>query len=326
MNVEFHYYAIHALALEAGFDADTARIMASASQYVDTSTTALAFDAPQGRVDVAVTQNYVFWDDSVRRDIYLPFHFLPGEPQVSSALRKDGASNPYAVTANSTLAKELLVGAFRDKDPYIMGVALHAFADTWAHQNFAAQSASWNELDSGMSALGLPAAGHLHALSAPDEPDRTWTDSRLVPAKRTVVNTRRFADAARKIFRYFRVFLGKPFDDDDLVVERLASIWADPSRDGRLAEYCIRYDLGPWDAQSWRLAAGAPPDRSPLAGVRHYDKLAWAKAELARALRGGLKAIPVSSSLYQSELYQWHQAATEYRLRAQAALAKRGLL
>ena len=67
MNIEFHYYAVYALALEAGFDEHSAFVLATSSQEVDDSTTALAFDAPRGRVALAVTQHYLFWDEAVDR-------------------------------------------------------------------------------------------------------------------------------------------------------------------------------------------------------------------------------------------------------------------
>ncbi|TFG84359.1 MAG: hypothetical protein E4H20_03400 [Spirochaetales bacterium] len=326
MNVEFHYYAIYALAREAGFTDDFAFRMACSSQYVDAATSPLSFDAPRGRTEMIVTQNYVFWDDSTRNDVYLPFHFLPGNARAAASLRSDSTRNPYAVTPNGEIAKRLLTEAFRDKDPYLMGIAAHAFCDTWAHQNFSGLMESWNDLGTGSAAGSLPPAGHLHALAAPDEPDRRWMDSRLKPEARSIVNRDRYREAARKIFRYFRVFLARPFDDDELVVDRLSEIWLEPSREGRLAEYTIRYDATPWDAALWRRSAGAPIDGSALSGIRHYDKYAWAKSELARALRGGeAKIIPVGSELYASDLYRWNEAAIEHRRRAQAAIAAEGL-
>jgi len=325
MNVEFHYYAIHALALEAGFGDADAAVLASASQYVDASTTPLAFDAPRGAVRMAVTQNYVFWDESIRRDVYLPFHFLPGDAGESSARRADGTRNAYAVTPNGETARELLVAALKERDLYLIGIALHSFADTWAHQNFSGLLEEWNDLDSRSGAFGLPPAGHLQAMTSPDDPARVWEDPRLVPGSRRVVNRERFMAAAKKIFRYLRVYLRRPFDDEDLVLEGLASIWSSPSAEERVADCTIKWGTPPWDPGAWRTEAGAPPDRSPLAGIRHYDKLAWAKSELSRGLSREEAPIRVDSSFYASSLYHWHEAAMEHRSRAQSMLERRGL-
>ncbi|MBU1079897.1 MAG: hypothetical protein KKB59_05355, partial [Spirochaetes bacterium] len=321
MNIEFHYYAVYALALEAGFDERTAFLMAQSSQEVDASTSPLSFEAPRSRVDVAVTQNYLFWDDSVRRDIYLPFHFVPGDPDAAAAARADGERNPYLVTPNSDAVKSLLVAAFKDKDPYLMGVAAHAFADSWAHQNFCGLLDPSNALGSQSAASGLPPAGHLQALRSPDEPDARWDDPRLAPDRRTVVNAERFAAAAKKLFRYMRVYLGRSFNDDELVVARLEAIWAKGSKDERLSDYVICWNIRPYEPRLWRREAGAPEDRSPFAGIRHYDKVAWAKGQLS-----GLAGIPVSrpvqasSSFYGTDLYRWHEAALEHRKRALAIM------
>ncbi len=326
MNAEFHYYAIYALALEAGFDEERAFIISNSSQEIDASTTPLAFDTPSGRVDIIVSQNYLFWDDSVKRDIYLPFHFIPGDAKAASSARLDGRTNPYAVTPNSDAAKELLVSALRDKDPYLIGIALHTFADTWAHQNFCALMGGWNDIGGSSLASSLPPAGHLQALSAPDEPSVSWEDSRLVPDRSFVVNRVRFAEAARKIFRYMRVFLGKGFGDDELIVAKLEALWAKPDRDERLSDYVICWNLRPYEKMLWRSEAGAPEDSSPFAGIRHYDKLAWAKAQLARA-SGSTSAPPVTvpASFRQGALYRWHEAALEHRRRALAIIERNGL-
>jgi len=325
MNIEFHYYAVHILALEAGFDERTAFIMANSSQEIDASTMPAAFDAPRGLVDVAVTQNYLFWDDAVSRGIYLPFHFIPGDPAQSSSVRADGRRNKYAVTPNSASAKELLVAALRDKDPYLAGIALHTFADTWAHQNFSGLLDDWNDIGSTSMAAGLPPAGHLQALSSPDEPDARWQDGRLVPEQRLVVNRNRFSAAATKIFRYLRVYLGRSFNDDELVVARLDAIWAKPSRDERLSDYVLCWDVRPYEPGLWRREAGAPENRSAFASLRHYDKLAWAKSELLRSMGENPPSYQVDSGFYSSRLYHWHEAAMEHRSRALHAISQRGL-
>ncbi|HAE23613.1 MAG TPA: hypothetical protein DCG47_15035, partial [Spirochaetaceae bacterium] len=171
----------------------------------------------------------------------------------------------------------------------------------------------------------LPPAGHLQALARPDAPDGLWRDDRLKPGYRDIVNRNRFASAARKIYRYLRVYLGKPFTDDELIVEPLARIWGSPARDERIADYLIEFGVEPWDKELWRREAGAPGDDSPLAGLRHYDKLAWAKAELTRAFAREPDAIQVGSAFYSSHLYRWNEAAIEHKKRALSALEREGL-
>lgn len=323
MNVEFHYYAVHALALQAGLDASFARDLAGASQYVDAATVALSLQTPRGAYLVEPTQNYTFWDEAVRSEVYLPFHFLPGDAAEAATRRIDGARNPYAVTPNGELAKGLLVDALRDRDPFRIGIALHAFADTWAHQNFSGLMEAFNELP-GSKVSALPAAGHLHAMAKPDAPDGRWLDERLVEPD--IDNAARFRQAARKIYRYLCVYAGKAFGDEDLVCDRLEGIWRKPNDQERLADYVIEYGMEGWDRDAWRVEAGLGPDGSALAGVRHYDKLSWAKAEFAKAFSAAAEVIPVGAGFFSSRLYRWAEAAAEHRSRAKAALSKAGLI
>lgn len=326
MNIEFHYYALYALALEAGFDDRTAFILAQSSQEVDASTTNLAFDCSGRRVEIAITQNYLFWDDAVKRNVYLPFHFMPGNADAAASLRIDGLHNGYTVTPNSDAVKTLLIDAFKDKNPYLMGIAAHTFADSWAHQNFCGLSDAYNSIANSSIQARLPPAGHLQALTAPDEPDAIWMDPRLHEKKHRIVNRERFAAAAMKLFRYFRVYLGKPFNDDELVVARLEAIWAKASRDERIADYIICWNLRPYEPGLWRRQAGAAQDHSALAGLRGYDKLAWVKSRLSEA--AGLpqaEPIPTDSSFLTTDLYRWHEAAIEHRNRAWSILERNGL-
>lgn len=325
MNIEFHYYAVYALALEAGFDDEFAFAMAASSQEVDASTTPVAFDTPDGAFEVPATQNYLFWDDAVMRDVYLPFHFLPGDQAEAAKARADGARNKYAVTPNGEPAKELLIAALKEKDPYLIGVALHSFADTWAHQNFCGLLDAHNDLDGRRSAIDLPPAGHLQALARPDDPNAVWEDQRLVPELRRVDNRARFSAAAKKVYRYLRVFLGKPFTDEELVVARLEAIWAKPSKDERLADYVIAYDLRPYERRLWRREAGVPEDSSALASTSAYDKVAWLKAGVEGLAGMGPRRVHAPSSFFSSALYRWTQAALEHRSRAKAILARQGL-
>lgn len=326
MNIEFHYYSIFALAIEAGFDEHTAFIIAQSSQEVDASTTPLSFDTPEGRVDITITQNYLFWDEHVKRDVYLPFHFMPGDGEAAARLRIDGKHNPYAVTPNSEAVKTLLIDACKDRDPFLIGIAAHTFADSWAHQNFCGLEDQYNSIASDSIQASLPPCGHLQALRAPDEPDARWIDTRLLDKHSHIVNKDRFARAAKKLFRYFRIYLGKPFLDDELIVAKLMAIWDKPSREERISDYVIYWDLRPYEAGLWRREAGAPQDYSVFAGIRGYDKLAWAKSQVAMAA-GLHRATPIKavSSLKNTHLYRWNEAATEHRRRAWAILERNEL-
>lgn len=325
MNVEFHYFGIYYLARQAGLDDPFSGLLAASSQYVDASTFPLRFSTPREEVEITVTQNYVFWDEAVRRDIYLPFHFLPGGGSDDKGRPPHHRTKSYTVRPNGELAKELLIQAFKEKDPFLMGIALHTFADTWAHQNFSGLLEEGNSIKDDSSVLKLPPAGHLQALTQPDEPDRIWFDPRLPEHEQRVDNSQRFLQAAKKIYRYLCIFNNKSHSDEELILDSMRSIWSGKSREGRLADYTIHWDVPPWDAHEWQLEAGAVSRPSLFAEIKNYDKFAWAKNELLRSLGERPPCHQVQSDFYASALYHWHESALEHRKRALNALYERGL-
>ena len=140
--------------------------------------------------------------DPARHLPALPLH--PRRPGPASRERVDGAASRWTVTPDSPLAKELLVAALKTGDDFRIGIALHTYADTWAHQHFSGRVEQGNVVD---PSSPLPPAGHLQALRAPDDAAGRWTDARLVPELSRVDNAARFRAAARKIYRYLRTFL-----------------------------------------------------------------------------------------------------------------------
>jgi hypothetical protein len=183
MNLEFHYYITGWLARRAGFSADDAETIAYSCQYVDNAILGYLVHAPRGDYKTIITQNYEFWDEEISGQIFMPFHFIPAAAFGPSPQRKDLGTNPYDVRPNSPLAKAILIDALNSRDLFRVGIALHAYADTWAHQNFSSKREPWNELDD--SAI-IPPMGHAQALQDPDELSQTWEDSRLLPQFQSV--------------------------------------------------------------------------------------------------------------------------------------------
>jgi len=219
MNAEFHYYSVYFLCLRAGMSEKRCADIAFSSQYVDNAILAYEIDDGGGfSYRSQVTQNYIFWDEETLRGIYLPFHFIPGVLDQASRERADGSASRWAVTPDSPLAKELLVAALKSGDDFRIGIALHTYADTWAHQHFSGRVERGNVVD---PSSPLPPAGHLQALRAPDDAAGRWTDARLVPELSRVDNAARFRLAARKIYRYLRTYLRNGFEEEELVLDEL---------------------------------------------------------------------------------------------------------
>jgi len=263
MNVEFHYYSTAFLAVKAGFPLDEATTLAYAGQYVDDHHRPLEILTPRGPVVSGPTQNFSFWDPATVSGVLAPFHFLPAGilTGTAPALRVDGGRSPWDVTPGSAPAKALLVAALRTGNLHRIGLALHTFSDTWAHQNFTARNEAWNRLEPGNR---LPSPGHAQAGWAPDLWLTEWTDPRLKEPK--VVNFTRFADCARKVYRYLCTFRGGDFrDEDDVAAELAALVSAGRDRDAledRVIEFVMALNLEPYDKTLWMSRAVELPDES----------------------------------------------------------------
>lgn len=165
MQRDFHYYCIGVLAKAAGFNSKDALTIAYASQYVDDATerTQIPVKAPNDiRIDPVRTAHKgakwllgAKWHE--QKEVYLPFHFIPNIPY-----EPPGWTFEYITKPGSGFALELLHEAFKGErececwDPTItdfelfrlcrIGIALHTFADTWAHQGFSGRSNDENEV------------------------------------------------------------------------------------------------------------------------------------------------------------------------------------
>ena len=326
MNAEFHYYSVYFLCLRAGLGERRCCDIAFASQYVDNAIFSYEVDDGGFAYTTLVTQNYIFWDEETLRGIYLPFHFIPGEREAASRERVDGAASNWTVTPDSPLAKELLVAAFRTGDDFRIGIALHSYADTWAHQHFSGRVENCNALD---PSSPLPPAGHLQALRSPDDAAGRWTDPRLRAELSRIDNGERFRQAAKKIYRYLRTFQRLGFEEEDLVLDELSAAWKAYPGDmqARLAGFTVDLEVPPYDRRDYLSRAGILDERSEEQGAG-YDKLEWLRGEIARRSGSGSGAKQVSSHgrFRGSEIHRWNEAARAHRVLASSLLAARGLL
>lgn len=138
MDIEFHYYITYLIAARAGFSPDDSYLLAYSSQYVDDND--IIFEVNIDSEDyysnyISQTKNILKPKKKLFR-IYPLFHFVPGEPFVNSARRKEGKLHYLNTTPDSKNARKILKSAFTSENIYRIGIASHAYADTWAHQNF----------------------------------------------------------------------------------------------------------------------------------------------------------------------------------------------
>lgn len=185
MDVDFHYYATYAAAKFAGWNTSDAETIAYSAQFVDefdwsygsssepwSFSTYMLPSAKMGafrfdKLDLTTgassirprrtvqSPGEVATALHIRKDIWIPFHFLPGNYDIKGSERyeeyfnREGCSDknfnllcrPFSPLALAMI-NELL--AFnRDHTGYdylyllqLVGVRMHVFADTWAHQDF----------------------------------------------------------------------------------------------------------------------------------------------------------------------------------------------
>lgn len=324
MNVEFHYYSTAFLAVKAGFSPQDATTLAFAGQYVDHHHRACEIQTSRGLVLSGATQNFSFWDAATVAQVLAPFHFFPagrdnaGQPPAS--VRTDGARSVWDVRPNSPLVKQLLVEALKTKNLHRVGLALHTFSDTWAHQNFTARDEEWNRLEKNNR---LPSPGHAQARWAPDLWLATWTDPRLREPE--VVNFTRFADCARKVYRYLCTYRGKDFrQDEEAVAQELASLVeagrGRESVEDRVIEFVLTLNLEPYDRTRWLAQALELPvetssqwpllDRWKKVGEELLDRTGLTGPQRFQA-KPGFEDTPLAA---------WITAAEEHRRLAQALI------
>ncbi len=84
--------------------------------------------------------------------VWIPFHFLPGNGGEPSGSNPDGRFiNKLVCRPDSHIARDMLAACVKDKDkPYALhrlGITMHVYADTWAHQGFAGVNHEINEVE-----------------------------------------------------------------------------------------------------------------------------------------------------------------------------------
>jgi hypothetical protein len=186
MDTDFHFGTIYVLAHWAGFEHDNCLALATASQLVD--------DNMQSEIGYAprysghdITENIT--DASHNDEIWVPFHFLPG-------LEGEGKAR-LICKKNSVLAQKLasIMESLTDLDDNVnffrLGISLHVYADTWAHQEFSGtidyNNNNVSDLEVHVPVISdnekkkqkiiekLPPLGHAKGYHWPDRPYIGWS-------------------------------------------------------------------------------------------------------------------------------------------------------
>ncbi len=299
MNIEFHYYMTYYLARKGGFGENDSYAIAYSSQYTDDN--CVVFEVNKGKSDEF--HNYISQTMRITKPkrklirIYPCFHFIPGEFASEPAERKDGKMHMLNTTPDSPFANQIIDKALSAEDPYRIGIATHAYADTWTHQNFVGYFDSFNAM-AGLLEHVTPNIGHADAQHAPDVPGLVWKDERLRSRNHTISNTTRILDAAKQIFRKFRLHKDSTLSDHAIETEwkplkkelrdaigRDFRGRKDRERKNRMARYASllgtfqEYDEDAWFNEAVEVDIVGLPDRADsdlLSALRLFpDKYSW---------------------------------------------------
>ena len=152
MQLDMHYYGTFAMARTAGLKSGICRIIATAAQFVDDSAADVHIEFQDGgRIDAQPTAHHVLdiishLDPEDQRQVWVPFHFLPGNQGNTFSERLICRQDTLMVRE---MIKHHLGYAKKDVGPYLMGIAAHACADTYSHHGFSGVSSRRNRVDNG---------------------------------------------------------------------------------------------------------------------------------------------------------------------------------
>ncbi|WP_322054459.1 DUF6765 family protein [Paraburkholderia bannensis] len=236
MNIDFHYGVVYAMARLGGMPSADALTVAHACQYVDDSTTPGLLDFAGGEMFERFPTAHSLFDyhnafNQGNRLTWVPFHFLPAG--IGDSLEERAICRPNSGVAK-TVVRRAIEHRNADNALHRLGITLHTYVDTWAHQGFSGIKSDFNSVshlvaedcthlqwyerikratehlvdaaNSDVLSRAFP-LGHGAALHYPDQPwaDWTYTNGKGDVVKRT--NLPDFVSAADMACRAVQGFV-----------------------------------------------------------------------------------------------------------------------
>jgi hypothetical protein len=241
MQKDFHHAVTYVLARLAGFSAAEGDVIAYAAEYVDDATddAAILFNngARYSRIASAHKMlDYRNFESLAASRVWLPFHFLPGNQGLPAGEVPEGTFVQRLITIpNSSVAQDMIRATIADREsPHgleRLGIAMHVYADTWAHQGFVGLQHEINAARNLTGANGEPddvlldrlknffvnnalPLGHGTVLSHPDRPFLLWAYTNGFGERITRNNPDDYIDAAEAMCRAMQAFRAGSFDAD----------------------------------------------------------------------------------------------------------------
>lgn len=339
MQIDFHHAVTYVAARLAGIGRGEAATVAHAAQYVDDATNGGFIRFRNGAMyDHIATAHrmldYRNGEELQDAKVWSAFHFLPG----NDGLPAD-AANPHThdmrmvCRPNSFVARDMVRECIRRRDDanalHRLGITMHVYADTWAHQNFSGLLNDMNRvtaLEAGPKSFGADIGeylksmfigenapvGHGPALAFPDMPYLKWGyiagDGQ--PVYRD--NTEIFVEAADHLCRAMRAWragdenLDQPGlpDADKARIRELFLAQADEDGDVRHGHWLRAIDRGAFSFGRESIAYVA---KGP--GSWKYKALGTLAAEDSFEDR-----FDYTPAFLTSDWKRFHDAAQQHRL------------
>lgn len=184
MQKDNHYHAILALCIRAGYSPDEARIVAFSNYQTDC--TALT----------QVKRPWQLWINNPGRF----FHFVEGKSGVVEA----NSDRVRDLVLNIPVLVDNGISYAATPDRLIaLGIALHAFQDSYSHAGFVGRLDKRNEMGLKTSwwRRAIPHYGHTQMGLHPDRCEVTWTDTRTGEVR---VNAEIFTDCMFELFNLIK--------------------------------------------------------------------------------------------------------------------------
>lgn len=241
MQIDFHHAATYVLARFAGFNAEAARTVAHAAQYVDDAVESGTVEFDNGAMYQRISSahkmlDYRNFEALASHLVWVPFHFLPGNAGLPAGEDPDGSFiHKLVCRPDSHVAKDMLRACIWQRSaPYALhrlGITMHVYADTWAHQGFAGVSHVVNQatnlagpdgepdqstlakLENFFISRALP-LGHGAVLGQPDRPYLVWSYTNGLGERVLRNNPQEFMHAAEAMCRAMRRFIAGDPDAD----------------------------------------------------------------------------------------------------------------
>ncbi len=238
MQKDFHFGTTYTLSRLAGFSKEESEIIATSSQFIDDAIHSgkIVFNNRAGYQFFASAHkmlDYRNYEELANHYSWIPFHFIPGnvtddplfkgvEPFVQKLI-----CQPNSLVAR-LMVKKTIENKHKHYSLYQLGIAMHAYADTWAHQKFCGISHPVNNVQEILNSdnelheyhhrsrkyykrslwkrflswlVGeVSPLGHGPALSMPDKPFAKWQYINFKGDKVTRDNTSIFLDACDHLY------------------------------------------------------------------------------------------------------------------------------